>query len=123
MEELNKILNQQIPFGRIAAQADAQPLRSAKWASITRRDPLRIRRPSDRLLVLLSGQPEILGEGGTLATIAGDHGRNGLPRPQTALSDRAGQGTEQVLAVGYAMRLIEGDYRLQARSTAMPSAC
>lgn len=121
-DDLYKILNQKIA---LLAGLSPKQIRSILEAS-----RLSIHNPgeilceyggrSDRLLVLLNGQLEILGEGSTLlATIlpvatVGEMGF--LTRKPRSATVRA-QAQSQVLAIDYLsfMKLVEGDYRLQAR--------
>lgn len=122
MEELNKILNQQIPL--LAGLPPKQMHSLLEISKMGLHHPGEILCEyggrSDRLLVLLSGQLEILGEGGTLlatirpVTTVGEMGF--LTRKPRSATVRAKEQS-QVLAVEYLgfMRLIEGDYRLQAR--------
>lgn len=122
MDELNKILNQQIP---LFAGLSPKQMRSLLEAS-----KLGLHHPgevlcehggrSDRLLVLLNGQLEILGEGGTLlatirpVTTVGEMGF--LTRKPRSATVRAKEQS-QILAIDYLsfMKLIEDDFRLQAR--------
>lgn len=121
-EDLYKILNQKIA---LLAGLSPKQIRSILEAS-----KLSIHNPgeilcehggrSDRLIVLLNGQLEILGEGGTLlatihpVTTVGEMGF--LTRKPRSATVRA-QAQSQVLAIDYLsfMKLIEGDFRLQAR--------
>lgn len=122
MEELNKILNQHIPL--------FTGLSPKQMHSLLETSKLGLHHPgeilceyggrSDRLLVLLSGQLEVLGEGGTLlaiirpVTTVGEMGF--LTRKPRSATVRAKEQS-QVLAIDYLgfMKLIEDDFRLQAR--------